>query len=220
MDFQLNPVEVRVIGCLLEKDMTTPEYYPMTLNALVNACNQKSNRDPVVSFDEPTVNEALTSLRQKGLSGIVTGPGNRVPKFTHRLSERLNLGRREHALLTELMLRGYQTVGELRTRGARMYDFSDLDEADACLRAMMERESGALVTQMPHRPGTKEVRWAHLLGGAPEPETFDAAPVASFVHASTGAADRIAALEAETAALRAEIEGLKAQFAEFRKQFE
>lgn len=219
MDFQLNFVEVRVLGCLLEKDITTPEYYPMTLNALVNACNQKSNRDPVVNYEEADVNEALQSLRQKGLSGIISGPGNRVPKFTHRLSDRLNLGRREHALLTELMLRGYQTVGELRTRGARMYDFSDLEEAEACLRTMMDREGGPLVTQMPHRPGTKEVRWAHLLSGPPSLEELEHPAAAAHAPASP-TSERIAALESEVAALRSEVESLKAQFQAFRRQFE
>lgn len=208
-----------MLGCLLEKDITTPEYYPMTLNALVNACNQKSNRDPVVNYEEADVNEALQSLRQKGLSGIISGPGNRVPKFTHRLSDRLNLGRREHALLTELMLRGYQTVGELRTRGARMYDFSDLEEAEACLRTMMDREGGALVTQMPHRPGTKEVRWAHLLSGPPSLEELEHPAAAAHAPASP-TSERIAALESEVAALRSEVESLKAQFQAFRRQFE
>lgn len=208
-----------MLGCLLEKDITTPEYYPMTLNALVNACNQKSNRDPVVNYEEADVNEALQSLRQKGLSGIISGPGNRVPKFTHRLSDRLNLGRREHALLTELMLRGYQTVGELRTRGARMYDFSDLEEAEACLRTMMDREGGALVTQMPHRPGTKEVRWAHLLSGPPSLEELEHPAAAAHAPASP-TSERIAALETEVTALRNEVESLKAQFQAFRRQFE
>lgn len=220
VDFLLNPVEVRVLGCLLEKDITTPEYYPMTLNALVNACNQKSNRDPAVNFDDATVNEALQSLRHKGLTGIITGPGNRVAKFTHRLSDRLNLGRREHALLTELMLRGYQTVGELRNRAARMYEFSDLDEVEGCLRGMMERGAGPLVTQMPHRPGTKEVRWAHLLSGPPSPEAFDQLLPVPSSPGSSPASERIAALETEVAALRTEVEALKAQFRDFRRQFE
>lgn len=216
MDFSLTPVEVRVLGSLLEKDITTPEYYPLTLNALVNACNQKSNRDPAVAYDDETVSRALESLRASGLSGLITGPGNRVPKYTHRLSERLNLGRRESAILCELMLRGFQTVGELRTRSARMYDFSDLDEVETCLRSMMERDSGPLVTQLPHLPGTKEVRWAHLLSGPP---SLDAAPSPAPVHAG-GPADRIAALEAQLGDLRAEVDSLRAQLQEFRHQFE
>jgi uncharacterized protein YceH (UPF0502 family) len=223
VDFQLNPVEVRVLGSLLEKDITTPEYYPITLNALVNACNQKSNRDPAVNFDDETVSEALDSLRAKALTGIVTGPGNRVPKYTHRLADRLNLGRREHALLTELMLRGYQTVGELRSRAARMYDFSDLEEVEGCLRTMMERPAGALVTQMPHLPGTKEVRWAHLLGGEPAPDApapFQGRDPLPGRDGRAPSSDRINALEAEVSTLRNEINDLKAQFQEFRRQFE
>lgn len=213
-----------MLGSLLEKDITTPEYYPITLNALVNACNQKSNRDPAVNYDDEMVNKALDSLRNRALTGIVTGPGNRVPKYTHRLSDQLNLGRREHALLTELMLRGYQTVGELRSRAARMYEFSDLEEVEGCLRGMMERPTGALVTQMPHSPGTKEVRWAHLLGGEPPPDgpaVFlgrDAAPARDLKDRVSP--DRVAALEGEVSALRGEVEELKAQFQAFRRQFE
>ena len=215
----MNPIEVRVLGSLLEKEITTPEYYPMTLNALVNACNQKSNRDPAVNYDDETVREALDLLRTKGLTGIITGPGNRVPKFTHRLSERLNLGRREHALLTELMLRGYQTVGELRNRGARMYEFSDLEEVESCLRSMMDRPDGALVTQMPHLAGTKEVRWAHLLSGEPALDAGEA-PAAAAHGTGVPLSERVAALEAEVGALRGEVCGLAAQLQEFRKQFE
>ncbi len=216
MDFSLTPVEVRVLGSLLEKDITTPEYYPLTLNALVNACNQKSNRDPAVSYDDETVSHALESLRARGLSGLISGPGNRVPKYSHRLSERLNLGRRESAILCELMVRGFQTVGELRTRGGRMYDFSDLDEVETCLRGMMERDSGPLVTQLPHLPGTKEVRWGHMLSGPP---ALDAGPSPPPVHASP-TADRVAALEAQLGQLRDEVHSLKAQLEAFRHQFE
>jgi uncharacterized protein YceH (UPF0502 family) len=219
VDFQLTPVEARVLGALLEKEITTPEYYPMTLNALVNACNQKSNRDPVMTYDDETVHETLDSLRAKGLTGLITGPGNRVPKYTHRVSERLNLGRREHALLTELMLRGFQTVGELKNRGARMYEFSDLEEVEACLRAMMDRPGGPLVTQMPHLAGTKEVRWAHLLCGPPRPEVIDAPSAAANVSGASNS-ERIAALEGQVTELLSRIESLTAQFQEFRKQFE
>ncbi len=206
-----------MLGALLEKDITTPEYYPLTLNALVNACNQKSNRDPAVNYDDETVNHALASLRAKALTGIVTGPGNRVPKYTHRLSDALNLGRRENALLAELMLRGYQTVGELRTRAARMYEFSDLEEVEACLRGMMDREQRPLVTQMPHLPGTKEVRWAHLLSGPPALEVHQE-PAPS--RGPSASAERIAALETEVAGLREQVSVLSRQFEEFRRQFE
>src|SRR6266849_8876574 len=132
----LHPAEIRVLGALLEKDITTPEYYPLTLNALINACNQKSNRDPMVNYDEETVLQALTLLRNKGLALKVTGAGHRVEKYSHRLGESLNLGRRELALLCVLMLRGAQTVGELRGRTERMHDFADLDEVERCLESL------------------------------------------------------------------------------------
>lgn len=218
VDFVLPPAEVRVLGSLLEKDITTPEYYPMTLNALVNACNQKSNRDPVVNYDDDTVARTLEALRAKALVGTVTGGSNRVPKYSHRFSDRLNLGRRELALLCELMVRGPQTVGELRNRASRMYEFSDLDEVETCLRGLSEREPG-FVVRLPHLPGTKEPRWAHLLSGepaVPAPESF--AMVAGAASGPQG--DRIGDLEIEVANLRAEIEQLKSQFQEFRRQFE
>jgi uncharacterized protein YceH (UPF0502 family) len=216
----LDPVAARVLGSLLEKDITTPEYYPLTLNALVNACNQKSNRDPVVSFDEDVVAGALERLRVEGLTGVVTGGSNRVPKHSHRFSEKLNLGRRELALMCELMLRGPQTLGELRSRGSRMYDFSDLEEVESVLRSLASREPDPLVVRLPHAPGTKEPRWAHLLSGEPDipsgPSFDDEPPLA----AAAPRTDRIAQLEAEVASLRSEIDDLKSLFQEFRKQFE
>lgn len=162
MDLLLHPAEVRVLGSLLEKEITTPEYYPLSLNALVNACNQKSNRDPVVEFDSETVGQALEALRDKGLLLAITGAGSRVPKYGHRISEKLNLGRRELAILCELMLRGPQTLGELRTRSERMHRFDDLAEVEAVLDRLPE-----LVVKLPRRPGEKEVRYAHLLSGTP-----------------------------------------------------
>ncbi len=214
MDFQLDPVEVRVLGSLLEKDITTPEYYPLTLNALVNACNQKSNRDPAVNYDDATVLRALESLRAKALAGVVSGGSNRVPKYSHRFSEKLNFGRRELALVCELMVRGPQTLGELRNRASRMYDFSDLDEVESVLRQLSDRPGGPFVVQLPHQAGTKEPRWAHLFSGEP---VLDAAPGVLPPAART---DRIAALENEIAELRNEIDLLKSQFQEFRRQFE
>ena len=141
---ELDAVEARVLGCLIEKEITTPEYYPLTLNALINACNQKSNRDPVVTYEEDDVAEALDRLRQKQLITMLTGGGNRVPKYGHRLQERLNLGRREVALLCELLVRGPQTVGELKDRAGRMHRFTDSDEVERCLRALSERVSSPL----------------------------------------------------------------------------
>jgi Uncharacterized protein conserved in bacteria len=208
---QLDPIEVRVLGSLLEKAVTTPEYYPLTLNALVNACNQKSNRDPVVSYDEETVASALDRLREKGLSFELTGGGNRVPKYGHRITEVMNLGRREEALLCVLMLRGSQTAGELRERSGRMHAFSDLAEVESVLRRLIERE---LVVLLPRQPGYKEPRYAHLLSG---PVEAAAAPSETAV---VSRQDRIGALEAEVAQLRQAVESLQQQFADFRKQFD
>ena len=210
MDFVLHPIEVRVLGSLLEKEVTTPEYYPLSLNALVAACNQKSNRDPVMRFDESTVEEALRSLRDKGLLLAISGAGSRVPKYGHRISEKLNLGRREQAILCELMLRGPQTLGELRNRGERMHHFDDLAEVEAVIERLPE-----LIAKLPRRPGEKEQRYAHLLSGPPtvaEEEAPEAAPPVR--------GDRITVLEAEVALMRSEIEDLKQQFAGFRRQFE
>jgi uncharacterized protein YceH (UPF0502 family) len=208
VEFTLHPVEARVLGSLIEKEITTPEYYPLSLNALVNACNQKSNRDPTVSYDEETVLQALELLRNKGLVTTITGAGSRVPKYSHRFSEKLNLGRREIAILCELMLRGPQTVGELRTRGERLHRFNDLTEVESLLDRMTE-----FVVRLPRRPGEKESRYAHLLSGP-----VDAAP--ETAEEPVHRADRIGALEAEVDRLRGEFDQLKAQFAEFRRQFE
>lgn len=208
----LTPVEVRVLGSLIEKEIATPEYYPLTLNALLNACNQKSNRDPAVTYDEETVSRALDSLRAKRLASSLSGAGHRVQKYGHRFSELLNLGRRELALLCVLMLRGRQTAGELKGRSERLHDFTDLEEVESCLKGLMERQP-PLATRLPQMPGTKEPRYAHLLSGdvQPEPER-EARPQPS--------GDRVGALEARVAELSAEIDDLRRQFAEFRQQFE
>jgi uncharacterized protein len=213
MDPLLHPVEIRVLGALLEKEITTPEYYPLSLNALVNACNQKSNRDPAVNFDESTVEQALHSLRDKGLLLSITGAGSRVQKYAHRISEKLNLGRPELAILCELMLRGPQTLGELRTRAERMHAFDDLEQVQSVIDRLPE-----LIVKLERRPGEKESRFAHLLAGP---------PAVSHTVSQAGAElpipprhDRIATLETEVAQLRQELEDLKQQFAVFRKQFE
>jgi len=211
MNIRLDAGEVRVLGSLLEKEITTPEYYPLSLNALLNACNQKSNRDPVVHFDEQTVESILYTLRDKGLLLNITGAGSRVPKYGHRLSEKLNLGRRELALLCELMLRGPQTLGELRTRAERMHRFDDTAEVESVLDRLPE-----LVTRLPRRPGEKEARYAHLLSGPPEAAASAPEPTAVV----PARPDRLGELEAEVAQLRSEVEDLKQQFAGFQKQFE
>jgi uncharacterized protein YceH (UPF0502 family) len=216
MELNLNAVEVRVLGALIEKEITTPEYYPLSLNALVNACNQKSNRDPAVSWSEDDVDKALETLRARGLALRSTGAGSRVPKHAHRFSEQLNPDRRETAILCELMLRGPQTVGELRTHTERMHRFDDISEVESVLDRLMEREPQPLVARLPRRPGEKEVRFAHLLSGAPdatEPEEAET----KVIPART---DRLAQLEADLTRLHDELKSLKEQFAQFRRQFE
>jgi uncharacterized protein YceH (UPF0502 family) len=212
MDFILDSDEVRVLGALLEKETTTPEYYPLSLNALLNACNQKSNREPVVHFDEETVERALYTLREKGLALNITGAGSRVVKYGHRLSEKLNLGRRELALLCELMVRGPQTLGELRTRADRMHHFDDTSEVEAVLDKMPE-----LVLRLARRPGEKEARYAHLLSGEPQGAVSSGEPAEAGAPARQ---DRLSALESEVAELRRELDDLKQQFAGFQRQFE
>ena len=207
----MHPVEARVLGSLIEKEITTPEYYPLSLNALINACNQKSNRDPVVFYDDDTVEQALETLRSKSLCTVITGAGSRVPKYAHRFSEQLNLGRREIAILCELMLRGPQTGGELRNRGERLHRFNDLSEVEGLLDKMTD-----YVVRLPKRAGEKESRYGHLFCGPVVAAEYEA-EVNEQVNARS---DRVSALEVECSQLRAEVDELKKQFAEFRKQFE
>jgi uncharacterized protein YceH (UPF0502 family) len=203
MDFQLDAVEARVLGSLLEKEVATPEYYPLSLNALVNACNQKSNREPVVQYDEDTVEAALDSLRNKGLALRSTGRDSRVPKHAQRFTEKFNFGRREAAVLCVLLLRGPQTTGELRGRTERLYTFDDLEAVESTLNRLAEI---GFTKQLPRQPGTKEPRWAQLMCGEVEvAEVAAAAPVER--------GDRVARLEAELAELRREFE-------DFRRRFE
>jgi uncharacterized protein len=207
---ELTTVEARVLGCLIEKDLTTPEYYPLSLNALLNACNQKSSRDPVVNYDEPTVEHACSTLRTKGLSLLHSGA--RANKYSHRLSERFNFGRRDLPLLCVLLLRGPQTLGELRTRTERMHDFSDLEEVERVLVQMAEREDGALVKKLPPQAGMKELRWAHLLCGEPSLEAHHQMSAAAAV--SGWQPDRITHLENEVQSLRQEIDWIKQKLAD------
>jgi len=213
MGIQLDDVEVRVLGALMEKEVATPEYYPLSLNALVNACNQKSNREPVVLYDDNTVETALDALRTKGLAARISGHDMRVPKHAHRLSEVINLGRREAAVLCVLMLRGPQTAGELRGRTERLYPFDDLEAVDACLTRLMEWQPDPLVARLPRQVGYKEVRYAHLLAGEP-PATASAPNVRETRD------DPVARLQARVDRLQGEVADLKRQFADFKKQFE
>jgi len=215
MPLQLDEAEVRVLGALMEKEVTTPEYYPLSLNALVNACNQKSNREPVVTYDETTVETALSGLRAKGLTTRLSGHDMRVPKHAHRLSEVVTLGRREAAVLCVLMLRGPQTVGELRGRTERLFPFDDLEAVDACLTRLMEWQPDPLVTSLPRQTGFKEIRYAHLLSGEPPAQPQLPAPPQPEMRLDT-----LTQLQASVERLEREFEELRRQFAEFRKHFE
>ncbi len=209
MGLLLDAVEVRVLGALMEKEATTPDYYPMTLNALVSACSQKSSRDPVMALDETDVAGALDSLREKGLVARVSGAGHRVVKYRHRTGEVFNFDRREQSVLCVLMLRGPQTVGELRARTDRMYRFDDRESVETTLNRLKEREE-PLVATLPRRAGEKEPRHAHLLAGEADlPETDEAVamPAPPTVHSSLGA--RVDQLEEELAGLRRDFEELR-----------
>lgn len=205
----LDAVEARVLGALIEKEATTPEYYPLSLNALVTACNQKSNRYPVVEYDDGTVRDAIERLRAKRLAMVIIGSG-RVTKYSQTISEKLNLGRRELAALCVLLLRGPQTLGEIKDRAERIFAFADLEEAERTLDKLSETPSGALVVKLTRQPGQKEARYAHLLWGEPDIETItDAAPAAP---------SRIAQLESEIQELRNELADLKRRFEELEAQ--
>jgi len=221
----LNEVECRVLGSLIEKEITTPEYYPLSLNALVNACNQKSNRDPVMNLDEAAARQALHSLDGQSLVRSVSASDTRVTKYEHRLQEAFNFYRHEIAILCVLLLRGPQTPGELRTRAERMHPFDDLSAVQSSLQHLMKREP-PLVKVLPRQPGTKEARYAHLLLG--DVESFEPKSEAE-ASATTASADgerlahfekEIAVYRGEVANLQKELADLKQQFAQFRKQFE
>jgi hypothetical protein len=214
----LNDNEVRVLGSLVEKDITTPDYYPLTLNALVNACNQKSNRDPVMTLNDDSVRQALHTLNEKGLAGTASTADSRVAKYEHRMQEAFNFTRRETAVMCVLMLRGPQTPGELRGRSERMHRFEDLTDVQSTLQKLMTREGEPLVKVLPRQPGTKEPRYAHLLGG--EKAEWNAPSVAEAPSESSADSERIAALEKEINSLKNDIAELKQEFAGFRRQFE
>jgi uncharacterized protein len=210
MDFQLDSPEARVLGALMEKEIATPDYYPLSLNALVNACNQKSNREPVVSYDEETVEAALESLRARGLTLRISGE-SRVPKHAQRFTEKFNLGRREAALICALLLRGPQTPGELRSRTDRLYQFDDLEALENTLTHLAEKE---FVRKLPRQSGSREARWMHLFCGEVESVAENYAEAGSHAPAhDTGLLDKVSALEEELAQLRRE-------FDDFRRRFE
>lgn len=219
METILNDIEVRVLGSLIEKELTTPEYYPLSLNSLTNACNQKSNRDPVMALSEDDVVRALDSLRFKQLV-VLSADGGRVPKYRHLLAEKSGLMPAEQAVICELLVRGPQTVGELRTRGERMYPFGDLGAVEEVLQELMVREH-PLIVLLPRQPGRKEGRYAQLFSGIPElsEENSEARPEAARQRVAAEN-ERITKLEEEVTALRSEIVGLQQAMAEFKAQFE
>ena len=219
MDKTLNEIEVRVLGCLIEKELTTPEYYPLSLNALVNACNQKSNRDPVMGIEETDVVRALESLRFKRYARLA-GDGGRVPKYRHTLTESIRLAPPALAVLAELLLRGPQTVGELRTRGERMAAFPDLASVETVLQELTDLDP-SLVTKLPRLPGRKEARYAHLLAGMPEITETEGMPQPEPARLKVMAEDeRYARLSEEVSALRGEVAELRRLVEDFRAQFE
>jgi len=210
----LTDIETRVLGSLIEKQVTTPEYYPLTLNALTLACNQKNNRHPVTSYTESQVADAVESLREKNLSYVFYGSTSRVPKYKHVVPEVMHLSPPETALMCVLMLRGPQTPGELRGNAARLHEFSGLEEVEAVLNGLITHEPEPLVIRLPRQVGQKEVRFAHLLSGE---INVDALPVETERPSRQSAVER---LEQKVDALTAEVEKLKDQFDQFRKQFE
>ena len=211
-------MEVRVLGSLIEKDITTPDYYPLSLNALVNACNQKNNRDPVMTLDEDSVGDALATLQEKRLAGPASGADSRVSKYEHRLQEVFNFDRREIAVLCVLLLRGAQTPGELRGRTERMYRFEALDDVISTLDRLSQRDP-SLVSVLPRQPGTKEARYLHLFSDD-APLAVDVARAPSPATLSNISADRVSQLEYEVAELKKEVAEIQQLFAAFRKQFE
>jgi len=218
VDLLLSDREVRVLGALIEKEITTPDYYPLSLNALTNACNQKSNRHPVMALDEQAVRETLDDLQHKGLAGPMSTADSRVTKFAHRWQEVFNFDRRETALLCELMLRGPQTPGELRAHAERMHRFDDLESLEATLQKLSERDR-PFVKKLPRQPGTKESRYAQLLAGE-KPEWTAAAAEPAVASTSHPSGEQILRLETEIGDLRRQLADLQQQFMEFKKQFE
>lgn len=214
MDSVLTPVDVRILGSLIEKEATTPDNYPLTLNALTAACNQTSNRDPVMDLDEATVTKSIDDLSKRALVGAVHRSDSRARRYRHRMSETMSLHPAELAVMCVLMLRGPQTVGEIKTRTARLFEFRDAAHVEVTLDALATMSS-PLVLQLPRQPGQKELRYAHLLSGQPE-----IAPMEASAPRTAAATSRMESLEHEVAALRAELAELRARFDEFNSQFQ
>jgi uncharacterized protein YceH (UPF0502 family) len=215
MDIVLNEEEIRVLGALIEKQVATPEYYPLTMKALVAACNQKSNRHPVVSYDEQVAERAMNGLREKKLGWVIKRADSRVLKYGHIFSEVFHLSPDETAAMCVLMLRGSLTPGEIRSSAGRLYDFRDLSEVEAALRRLVENEQGPLIVMIPRQPGQKEARYAHLLAGQIDVDQIQLSP--SY---QASLATPLSSVEEEIRALRSEIQELRDEFYEFKKQFE
>lgn len=213
MNLQLSPTEIRVIGSLIEKAITTPDQYPLSINALTNACNQKSNRDPVMALDERTVQDTIDTLVKQHLVLERSGFGSRVPKYQHRFCNTgfgsLEFTPQATAILCELMLRGPQTPGELRGRAARMAEIRDVTDVETALQALATREDGPFVVKLPREPGRRDSRYAHLIGGPVEMQAEPESPGAQAHAHAPSLADRIASLEAQVAGLRDELQRLR-----------
>lgn len=215
----LTPTEARVLGSLVEKQITTPEYYPLTLNALTLACNQKNNRNPVTALTEIEVERALDSLREKNLAYVFYGSTSRVPKFKH-VADNLQVSAPELAVMCVLMLSGPQTVGEIRGRGSRLHEFSGLEEVEETLRSLGAKDPDAMVVKLPRLAGQKDARFAHLLSGEVDLEQIAGEPASTKTARRANDAEKIEKLEERVETLTAEVEGLRRQFEEFKKQFE
>lgn len=234
MAFELNAVEARVLGSLIEKENTTPDYYPLTLNGLMNACNQKSSREPVMALDDNQILRAIDSLRDMRLAWMVQSVDARVPKYEHNFDKELGMTLQETAVMCVLLLRGPQTIGELRSRTNRIYPFESLDEVSVTIQMLMDREE-PLVMKLPLQPGRKEARFSHLLSGEPDLTSYEAAAAAPVAKSAPAAdpgeleqmkeenaalREELNMLGEEVDALRQEVETLKSSFAEFKAQFE
>ncbi|MEW5764880.1 MAG: YceH family protein [Acidobacteriota bacterium] len=218
MRVTLTPEEVRVLGSLVEKSVTTPEYYPLSLVAVTAACNQKSSRDPVVSYEAPVVQAALHGLRDKHLLWVVSGPDSRVPKYKHRFREAFDLSEAEAAALCLLLLRGPQTAGEIKGRAERLFSFREVAEVESTLEGLSRLEEGPLCVRLPRQPGRKEARWAHTLAGMPD--TAEVSRVedgaAPLLPPAPSVLERLASLEEEARSLREEVRALRVEVDELR----
>lgn len=215
MSGQLTETEARIVGALVEKQLTTPEYYPLTMNALVAACNQKTNREPVVSFDEQTVSRALEDLRDKNIVYVFYGSTSRVPKYKHMLPQVYELEPSETAVMCVLMLRGPQTIGEIKERTGRLYDFRDLNDVNETLESLAKRDE-PLIVRLERAPGQKEARYAHLLSG----EVTSYTPPERSASRSTANDERLEKLEQELESVKSQLSSFRQEFEDFKKQFE